>query len=467
MYKRSKYWAIPFVIALLAIAALMGRFAVTDVRAEATTYERLKLFTEVLSVVQQSYVEPVDDKTLIYDAINGMLKSLDPHSSFMTPESYKEMQVDTKGEFGGLGIQISMKNNALTVIAPIDDTPAARAGIKAGDRIFKINGELTDKLTLQDAVNKMRGKPGTSVTITIVRPDFKEPRDFTLVRDIIVIKSVKFKMLDKSIGYIKISSFNEKTAAETDKALKQLSDEKMTALVLDLRNNPGGLLKSAIDISDMFLPSNHLVVFTKARSGERVEYRTRMGTKLPQMPMVVLVNPGSASASEIVSGALKDWKRAVILGEQTFGKGSVQSVIPLSDGAALRLTTSKYYTPNGESIQNTGITPDIVEKLKGNGSTKTHHVMREKDLSGHLINEQKEEKGKPAATPEVTKGKPNAPDVTAPDAEPDDDSSVMHVTDEKDDNQLQRAIDLLKTWAIFKKLPEGAASAAPAPAQHN
>lgn len=459
MFRKTRYWAIPFIIMLLVVAILIGRFAVSDVRAEGGTYERLKLFTEVLSVVQQNYVEPVDDKTLIYDAINGMLRSLDPHSSFLTPDGYKEMQVDTRGEFGGLGIQISMKNSMLTVIAPIDDTPASRAGIQAGDRIIKINGESTDKLNLQDAVTKMRGKPDTSVTITVIRSSWKAPRDFTLVRAIIVIKSVKSKMLEKGIGYIKVSAFNEKTANETEAALKQLMSEKMTSLVLDLRNNPGGLLKSAIDISDMFLPANHLVVYTKARNGEKVEYRTRSGSQLPEIPIVVLVNPGSASASEIVAGALKDWKRAVIMGEQTFGKGSVQSVIPLSDGAALRLTTSKYYTPNGESIQNTGITPDIVEKLKGAESDKAHHVLREKDLSGHLNNEQKDESKILTNAPEPPQAEPQ----TEPQTEPQDDTdqSVMLVQDEKSDNQLQRAIDLLKTWAIFKKLPEGSVSAAP------
>ncbi len=455
MFKKTRYWALPFVVALFAAAILMGRLAAADVRAGDTTYERLKLFTEVLSVVQQNYVEPVDDKTLIYDAINGMLRSLDPHSAFMTPESYKEMQVDTKGEFGGLGIQISIKNSILTVIAPIDDTPAARAGIMAGDRIVKINGEYTDKLTLQDAVEKMRGKPGTPVTLSIMREGFKELRDYTIVRDIIVIKSVKSRMLDNNIGYIKLSAFNEKSAGEAEHALKELSDKKMTAFILDLRNNPGGLLKSAIDISDMFLPANTLVVFTKSRSGERVEYKTRAGSQIPQIPMVVLVNPGSASASEIVAGALKDWKRAVIVGETTFGKGSVQSVIPLSDGAALRLTTSKYYTPNGESIQNTGITPDIVVKLKSSGENKPHPIMREKDLTGHLDNEQVD-------------GKVQKPEVKTPEkgaAPEEEEEAVMAPKDDKDDNQLQRAIDLLKTWEIFKKLPDVTAGAAPAAAK--
>jgi len=341
------------------------------------------------------------------------------------------MQVDTKGEFGGLGIQIGMKDNLLTVIAPIEDTPAYKAGIKAGDRIIKINDETTKDMGLQDAVQKMRGPKGTPVKITIVREGWKEPKDFTIVRDIIKVKSVKYKVLEDGIGYVKVTQFQEQTAADLSNALSKLHDEKVNALVLDLRNNPGGLLNSAVDVSSQFLPPGKLVVYIKDRTGEKAEYKT--GGNRPsydKTTMVVLVNQGSASASEIVAGALKDWHRAVILGVQTFGKGSVQSVIPLSDGSGLRLTTARYYTPSGTSIQSTGITPDIVVKIEAKNGTKEHAVVREKDLDRHLKNDKGEEK------------KPSEQE-TAP----------LEVS-EKDDVQLQRAIDLLKTWKVFKELPK-------------
>jgi carboxyl-terminal processing protease len=301
----------------------------------------------------------------------------------------------------------------------------------AGDRIIKIDDQSTRDMALHDAVNKMRGPKGTKVKITIMREDWKEPKDFTLERDIIKIKSVKSKMLEEGIGYVKLTQFQEQTAADLAAALGKLNDEKMHSLVLDLRNDPGGLLNSAIDVTSQFLPPGKLVVYIKDRSGEKIEYKT--GGKLPyydKPTMIVLVNQGSASASEIVAGALKDWHRAVILGVQTFGKGSVQSVIPLSDGSGLRLTTARYYTPSGTSIQSTGITPDIVAKLEAKNGAKEHTVMREKDLERHLKNEQEEEVNKPAQE-------------TAP----------IEVS-EKDDLQLQRAIDLLKTWKVFKELPK-------------
>ena len=274
----------------------------------------------------------------------------------------------------------------------------------------------------------MRGAPKTSVTISIFREGWKDTKDFTIVRDIIKIKSVKSKVIDNNIGYVKLSQFQEQTAEDLAAALKQLTEAKVTALILDLRNDPGGLLNSAIDVSGQFLPKGKLVVYTKTRSGEKTEFYTS-GDNVFTPPMIVLVNQGSASASEIVAGALKDWNRAVILGNQTFGKGSVQTVIPLSGGAGLRLTTAKYYTPKGISIQNTGITPDIVVKLEAKNGAKGHRVIREKDLSGHLTNEQSQ------STPD------------------DEETSPMEV-DEKDDIQLQRAVDILKTWDVFKSLPK-------------
>ena len=420
-------WLFIFIVASAGI--FIGRWSVTSVSAEGEGYEELRTFTEVMSMVKKYYVEEVKTKDLVNGAIKGMLTSLDPHSSFMTPDAYKEMQVDTKGEFGGLGIQIGMKDSILTVIAPIEDTPAFKAGIKAGDKIFKINNESTKDMTLQDAVSKMRGVPKTPVTLSILREGWKDTKDFTIVRDIIKIKSVKSKVLDDHIGYIKLSQFQEQTADDLAAAIKQLNDSKVTSLILDLRNDPGGLLNSAIDVTSQFLPKGKLVVYTKTRSGEKSEFFTS-GENTFTPPMIVLVNQGSASASEIVAGALKDWNRAAILGTQTFGKGSVQTVIPLSGGAGLRLTTAKYYTPKGTSIQNTGITPDIVVKLTAKNGIKEHRVLREKDLEGHLKNEQKE-------------SIPDGEEETAP----------LEI-DEKDDIQLQRAMDILKTWDVFKSLPK-------------
>jgi len=417
------------IITVAAIGISIGRLSVSSVSAAGEGYEELKTFTEVMSMVKKHYVEEVKSKDLIYGAIRGMLSSLDPHSSFMPPDAYKDMQVETKGEFGGLGIQVGIKDKSLTVIAPIEDTPASRAGIKAGDKIMSINKESTKDMSMQDAVSKMRGAPKTSVTIGILREGWDEPKDFTLIRDIIKMKSIKSKMLEGNIGYIKVTQFQEQTSADLAAALKKLNEEKFTAVILDLRNNPGGLLNSSIDVSGQFLPRGKLVVYTKTRTGEKTEFLTEGDNKPYSQPMIVIVNQGSASASEIVAGALKDWNRAVILGTQTFGKGSVQTVIPLSDGAGIRLTTAKYYTPKGTSIQNTGITPDIILKLESKNGAKEHPVLREKDLARHLKNEQTETKPEEAETAPIE-------------------------VDEKDDIQLQRALDILKTWNVFKALPK-------------
>ncbi len=415
------------VIVITATGVSIGRLSATMTDAKGEGYEELKTFTEVLSMVKKYYVEDVSTKDLVYGAIKGMLNSLDPHSSFMPPEAFKEMQVETKGEFGGLGIQIGVKDGVLTVVSPIEDTPAWKAGIKAGDKIIKISGKPTKDLSLEDAVARMRGAPKTPITITVYREGWKEPKDFTIVRDIIKIKSVKSKIIDGDIGYVKISQFQEQTAADLETALKKFDKKKIASLIVDLRNNPGGLLNSAVDVAGEFLPEGKLVVYTKTRSGEKTVFDTE-GNQLATQPMIVLVNEGSASASEIVAGALKDWNRAVILGTQTFGKGSVQTVIPLSDGAGLRLTTAKYYTPRGISIQNTGITPDIVVKLEAKNGEKEHPVLREVDLARHLQNEQT--------------GK----------TKPEEVETVPLEVGEKDDVQLQRAVDILKTWNVFKGL---------------
>lgn len=431
MKKMVKILSIWFLIVFVSSAGVfLGRRGVENVNAGSDAYEELKIFTEVLSLVERNYVEDVDVKDLVYGAIRGMLSSLDPHSGFMTSHAYKEMQVDTKGEFGGVGIQIGIKEGVLTVIAPIEDTPAFEAGIKAGDKIIKVEGEPTKDMSLLDAVNKMRGPKGTPVTLTIFREGWKGPKEFTIVRAIIKIKSVKFKVIDEEIGYVKISQFQEKTASELADALKKLSEKGIVSLVLDLRNNPGGLLNSAIEVSGEFLPSEKLVVYIKGKSGEKVEYHTKGKRPNYDYPMIILVNQGSASASEIVAGAMKDWDRAVILGVTTFGKASVQSVIPLSDGSALRLTTAKYFTPKGVLIQNTGIIPDIEVKLKVD-EENGHVFMREKDLKGRLDNEQVEE-----------------------DLEMKEKEKIPLKIDEKDDLQLERAVELLKMWDTFKKIPE-------------
>lgn len=432
MYSKKKLLIITaVVIGVLGAALAVGVVSSQIVNAQGT-YEDLRSFVDVLNVIKKNYVDEVKTKDLVSGAIKGMLSSLDPHSGYMSPEAFKEFQVETKGEFGGLGIQISMKDSILTVIAPIEDTPAYMAGIKAGDKILKIDGESTKNMSIQDAVSKMRGPKGKPVTLNIFREGWTEPKDIPIVRDIIKIKSVKSKMLKDDIGYIKLTQFQEMTSDDLTKALKDLKEKGMKSIILDLRNDPGGLLNSAVDVAGQFLPPKKLVVYIKGRTGDKIEYFTEGDDPTyTDLPMVVLVNQGSASASEIVAGALKDWNRAVIVGVQTFGKGSVQTLIPLSDGAGLRLTTAKYYTPSGVSIQNVGITPDIIVKLEAKDG-KGISVIREKDLEGHLQNEK---------------------NIQAP----DDEDKVPLEVQEKDDVQLQRAIDALKTWEVIDKLKKKAA----------
>ncbi len=438
MFSRKRLIVIPAVLLIIFGGIIMGRWGIQAVSAQSS-YEDLRLFTEVMTMIKKNYVDEVKTKDLISGAIKGMITSLDPHSGYMTPQQFKEFQADTKGEFGGLGIQIATKDSVLTVIAPIEDTPAYRAGVKAGDKILKINNESTKDMGIHDAVTRMRGPKGKPVTLSIFRNGWKEPRDFTVVRDIIKIRSVKSKIIRDDIGYIKLTQFQETTASDMSKALAELQKSGMKSLVLDLRNNPGGLLNTAVEVTEQFLPSKKLVVYIKGRTGEKIEYFTEPEFKIyDQLPIVVLVNQGSASASEIVAGALKDWKRAVVLGVQTFGKGSVQSLVPMSDGSGLRLTTAKYYTPNGTSIQSIGITPDIVVKLeasKDNKDVKELPVMRERDLDRHLLNE---------------KGEPLKKDKE------DEEKAVLEV-DEKDDTQLLRAIDILKTWKVIEQMPRQAA----------
>lgn len=326
------------------------------------TYEELKIFTDVLNKVKKLYVEEVDTDELIQEAIKGMMKKLDPHSALLTPKAYQEMQVDTKGKFEGLGIVIAIKEEVLTVISPIDDTPAFKAGIKEGDKILKIDTESTKGITLMEAVGKLRGPKGTKVTITIMRDEFTEPRDFSITRDVIKIPSIKSKLMEDGYGYIRITQYQERTNQDLIKALRELESSPggLKALVLDLRRNPGGLLEQAAKVADCFLDSG-LIVSTKGRtSSSNLDFVAHRENSHSEYPMVVLVNKGTASGSEIVAGALQDNGRAVIMGTKTFGKGSVQTIFPLGEGLGLRLTTAKWYTPKGTSIHDEGITPDII-----------------------------------------------------------------------------------------------------------
>jgi carboxyl-terminal processing protease len=348
--------------ALLVVLTLsLGGSAVSKVTDNAATYEQLRLFTEVLSIVQNQYVDEVPPKELIYSAIKGTLRGLDPHSSFLDPDSYRDMQVETSGSFGGLGIEITLKDDILTVVAPIDGTPAHRAGLHTGDRIVKIDGLPTKDMQLADAVKRMRGKPGTKVLISVVREGWAEPKDFEIVREQIKVQSVKTVEMGDGIEYLKLRQFQEQSPHDLEVALEKFTKAGMKALILDLRNNPGGLLTAAVEVSEKFIDDGKLVVYTEGRvKSQNMRFPAHAKRGYSQMPMVVLVNQGSASASEIVAGALQDWGRATIVGTQTFGKGSVQTIIPLSDGSGLRLTTAKYFTPKGRSIHGKGITPDVI-----------------------------------------------------------------------------------------------------------
>jgi carboxyl-terminal processing protease len=428
------------VLVLVSASFLIGAGMAKRVLARGDDYENLRVFTEVLSLVQSNYVEDIDNKKLVEGAIKGLLKTLDPHTSYMPPEMYREMQVETEGHFGGLGIEITIRDDQLTVVSPIEGTPAYRAGLKAGDRIMKIDGEPTKDVSLLDAVRKMRGPRGTPVTVTIMREDFDTPKDFTITRDVIKIRSVAQRKLDDEIGYIRLRNFHKTTADELEEALHDLEEQKITGLVLDVRNNPGGLLNQAVEVVDKFVGKDQLIVYTQGRvRNQNMRFTSKGDRPHLEYPMVILVNGGSASASEIVAGALKDHGRGIVLGTQTFGKGSVQTIIPLSDGSGLRLTTARYYTPKGYLIQGNGITPDIkvenkpVEKAEAPQTPRK--MVREKDLPNALDKEKKE-----------TEEPEDKPERQPPEAE-----SRSAVPKPEEDLQLQRAVELLKGWTIFKK----------------
>jgi carboxyl-terminal processing protease len=423
--------SVSYAAILLAVIFLfvMGFYLNEQVSAvESATYKNLKLFNEALDIIDKNYVEKVDSKTLIQGGINGMVKSLDPHSTFLTADMHKELQTETRGSFGGIGIEITIVNDILTVVSPIEDTPAFLAGIKAGDQIVKIDDKPTKGISILEAVKKLRGPENTTVKLSIMRKDHVKPNDYTIRRAIINVKSVKFNIYENNIAYIRISSFQEKTVEELSKAIKDIEKKsgRLSGLILDLRNDPGGLLDQAVKVSDAFLKTGTIVTIKGRGKNIDNKFSAKDNGNEPTCPIVVLVNEGTASASEIVAGALQDNGRAVILGTQTFGKGSVQTVIPFEDGSALKLTTAKYYTPKGRSIQAEGIAPDIYLDFVKPPEEKNHELtVREKDLKGHIVgDDEKIEKT----------GAPKTPD------------------DLLKDNQLKAAIDLIKSWKIFEKI---------------
>ncbi len=449
----TRFWLLGVVVLALSNPMVACAADKTDKKPDSTkmspeTYEMLNLFGDVFERVRSEYVEQVPDKKLIENAINGMLTSLDPHSGYLDAENFEDMKVQTKGEFGGLGIEVTMENGLVKVVSPIDETPAAKAGIKPGDLIIKLDQEEVSGLSLSDAVDRMRGKVGTPITLTIIRKDTPEPVIVKLNRAVIKIQSVRDRMVGNDVGYIRITSFNEQVEGNLTKSLKKmLGDHKdLKGLILDLRNNPGGLLDQAIFVSDAFLDKGE-IVSTRGRHAEDTKrINATPGDMLDGLPLVVLINEGSASASEIVAGALQDQRRAILLGTKSFGKGSVQTIVSLpGQNAAMRLTTARYYTPSGRSIQAEGIVPDIeVKPAKIEAITTLYQGPSEASLHGALKNDNKKDDAATAATPSddttattttvtkktVTESKPGEPDIA-------------------DDYQLMRAADLIRGIARF------------------
>ncbi len=417
-----------FIASLFLILVFIGTkygFSESKKKNNDALYKQVELFADTLAIIQKEYADETKPKDLIYGSLKGMLASLDPHSQFMDPDTYNELKVDTEGKFGGLGIEITIKDGLLTIITPIEDTPAWIAGIKAGDRIVKINDLLTREITLTDAVKKMRGEPGEAVNLTVLRGPENKLLNFKIIRSIIKIKDIKqARILEDKIGYIRLTEFRENSLQEFNNALAGLSKQGLTALIIDLRNNPGGLLDVAVKIAGRFIQPNKMIAYTKGRHKEEdLEFFSEAKNTILDLPLAVLINEGSASGSEIVAGALQDYKRAIIIGTKSFGKGSVQTVIPLGDGSALRLTTSRYFTPSGKIIHGQGVTPDIL-------------VEESKDVVGET--ETKKEKNPDEIFTKIeakqTKTKPTAGTFNY-----------------QNDVQLIRALDTLKAIAIYKQ----------------
>jgi carboxyl-terminal processing protease len=426
--------------------------AKTDKTEDASandTFKQLTLFSDVLERTRADYVDPVTDEKLIEYALNGMLGSLDPHSGYLNKKSFEEMQTQTHGEFGGLGIEVTMENNLVKVISPIDDTPAAKAGLQPNDLITHLDGKPVTELTLNEAVDKMRGAPGTKITLTVRRGGISgQPFDVTLTRAVIHIQSVRWESKD-DVAYIRISTFNEQTQPGLDKALAEADKQmngKLVGYVLDLRNNPGGLLDQAVSVAGTFLEPGKEVVSTRSRHKEENQsYTAKGGDKTHNKPMVVLINGGSASASEIVAGALQDYHRAIVIGTKSFGKGSVQTIIPIAGGGAMRLTTARYYTPSGRSIQQVGIEPDIVVQPAKLEEVAQSHGIREADLRGSLTNDTVKGGKDKEAKPE--KAKPGN------DSDEDEDTKTGDKSGKKEppfDYQLARALDLIRGVHLFE-----------------
>ena len=451
---------------LVTLALLSAPFAYAAKPADApaktsetSTYELLNLFGEVFDRVRTDYVEPVADDKLIEYALNGMLTSLDPHSNYMNEKSFADMRVQTKGEFGGLGIEVTMENGLVKVVSPIDDTPAAKAGIKPNDLIAEIDGTAVQGMTLSDAVEKMRGPIGTSVKITIVREGSKVPLPFTLKRDTIKIQSIKSRS-ENDVIYLRITSFSENTAEAMKLAYekeKKNIGPKLKGIVLDLRNNPGGLLDQGIAVVDAFLDHGEIVSTRSRKTEESRRYNATPGDIANGLPIVVLINEGSASASEIVAGALKDHKRAVILGMKSFGKGSVQTVIPIEGHGAIRLTTARYYTPSGVSIQAKGIVPDIVVEQAKLEKVKSDVNFSEASLKGHLINSDTADADASDAKKDDKKDEKKIDKKWLKDKDAKkDDKKDKEAKDAAEDYQLNRALDLIRALSIYQRSGDSA-----------
>lgn len=423
MLKRFKIPLLVLAIILTASLTKAGYDAQKTNKAQSKDdlYDQIELFGDAVSVIRNDYVSDIDSKKIIYGSLRGMLSSLDDFSSFLDPDEYKEISVEARGEFGGIGVEISLRDGIITIITPIAGTPADTAGIKPGDKIVKINGKTTKDMTLNDSVKMMRGEPGTPLILTIWREKEEKVFDIPIKRAIINVTSIKDAyLLDDKVGYVRLIEFQEKAGRELESSLKKLESQGMDALILDLRNNPGGLLDAAIEVSEKFLPKDQVIVSTKSRNqAQNAVFKSRGQMQHPQYPIIVLVNEGSASASEIVAGALRDNKRAILLGTKTFGKGSVQTVIPLKDGSAMRLTTALYYTPSGKSIMNLGVVPDVV--------VEQEELKEKKKESADIFKKLEEQKDiKKAAQP----GKPK--------------DLAEH------DNQLQAALNLMKAIKVYK-----------------
>jgi len=442
MPRNNRRFSLQVIVFCLLIGSILffNGNAVVVKAGTGESYRSLELLTEVLRQIEKNYVEPQDDQKLVLGAIKGMVQSLDPHSSFLSKEEHEDLLSETKGSFSGIGIEITVRDNVLTVVSPIEGSPAYKAGFQAGDKIIKIDGKAAADMTLPEAVKSIRGEKGTKVTLTVMREGDPKPLEFTVIRDVIPIRSVRSTVLTPKIAYVRISNFQGKTTNDLSAEMEKLeTGRKLEGLILDLRNNPGGLLSQAIDVSDLFLDAG-VIVSTKGReSSQDIKASAHKKKTDRSYPIVVLVNGGSASAAEIVAGALQDNKRALILGTKTFGKGSVQTIIPLSDGSGLRLTTAMYYTPSGRSIQANGIVPDVevkfVPPVEDDGKEKARMVS-EKDLKGHLPGDSGEEM-EAEKRPE----------------ENENDKRAKQLTEK--DNQIRQALQLLETWSIFSHIKTG------------